>query len=93
MDTKPQTQEDWQARIYECLEAFSPGAPIDELNLLAGRRIQIDKMIETVKKNPEDLIIVIADMAKSKPALDSHFVACFTRKLQGNGPALALPLS
>jgi hypothetical protein len=32
-------------------------------------------------------------MARSKPVLDSHFVACFTRKLQGRGPALALPLS
>jgi hypothetical protein len=25
--------------------------------------------------------------------LDSHFVASFARKLQGNGPALALPLN
>lgn len=57
MDTKPQTQEDWQARIYECLEAFSPGAPIDELNLLAGRRIQIDKMIETVMQRGQHAIL------------------------------------
>jgi cyclic beta-1,2-glucan synthetase len=52
-----------------------------------------DKMISTVKDDPANLILVIADMARSKPVLDSHFVACFTRKLQGNGPALALPLS
>lgn len=52
-----------------------------------------DKMITTVKEKPGELILVIADMARSKPALDSHFVASFTRKLQGNGPALALPLS
>ncbi|MGZ3853480.1 MAG: glucoamylase family protein, partial [Flavisolibacter sp.] len=52
-----------------------------------------DKMIDTVKEDPGNLILVIADMARSKPVLDSHFVACFTRKLQGNGPALALPLS
>ncbi|MGZ3949014.1 MAG: cyclic beta 1-2 glucan synthetase, partial [Flavisolibacter sp.] len=52
-----------------------------------------DKMINTVKEDPGNLILVIADMARSKPVLDSHFVACFTRKLQGNGPALALPLS
>lgn len=52
-----------------------------------------DKMIDTVKDNPANLIIVIADMARSKPVLNSHFVACFTRKLQGNGPALALPLN
>jgi cyclic beta-1,2-glucan synthetase len=40
-----------------------------------------DKMIETVKEKPADLILVIADMARSKPVLDSHFVASFTRKL------------
>src|SRR6187431_2594372 len=52
-----------------------------------------DRMIETVKEKPGDLILVIADMARSKPALDSHFVASFTRKLQGAGPSLGLPLN
>src|SRR5688572_18312630 len=52
-----------------------------------------DKMIETVKEKPGDLILMIADMARSKPALDSHFVATFTRKIQGVGPSLALPLN
>ncbi len=52
-----------------------------------------DKMIDTVKESPGNLILVIADMARSQPVLDSHFVACFTRKLQGKGPALALPLN
>ncbi|HEU4858881.1 MAG TPA: cyclic beta 1-2 glucan synthetase, partial [Chitinophagaceae bacterium] len=52
-----------------------------------------DKMIATVKEKPGDLILVIADMARSKPVLDSHFVATFTRKLQGIGPSLALPLN
>ena len=52
-----------------------------------------DKMITTVKEKPGDLILVIADMARSKPVLDSHFVATFTRKLQGIGPSLALPLN
>src|SRR4029079_2827757 len=52
-----------------------------------------DKMIDTVKDDPGDLILVIADMARSKPVLDSHFVASFTRMLPGRGPALALPLN
>jgi cyclic beta-1,2-glucan synthetase len=52
-----------------------------------------DKMMTTVKDAPEDLILTIADMARSKPVLGSPFVAGFTRKLQGKGPALALPLS
>src|SRR5690606_35316275 len=37
--------------------------------------------------------LTIADMARSKPILNSPFVASFTRKLQGKGPALALPLN
>jgi len=52
-----------------------------------------EKMITTVKEEPGNLILIIADMARSKPVLNSHFVACFTRELQGKGPALALPLN
>lgn len=52
-----------------------------------------DRMMATVKESPADLILVIADMARSKPELDSPFVAGFTRKLQGHGPALTLPLT
>jgi len=52
-----------------------------------------EKMTTTVKDEPGNLILCIADMARSKPVLDSPFVAAFTRKLQGKGPALALPLT
>ncbi|MBC7567013.1 MAG: cyclic beta 1-2 glucan synthetase, partial [Pedobacter sp.] len=56
-------------------------------NYWAGR------MMTTVKDEPGDLILTIADMARSKPILNSSFVAAFIRELQGKGPALALPLS
>ncbi|HLZ88567.1 MAG TPA: hypothetical protein VKQ52_15035, partial [Puia sp.] len=52
-----------------------------------------DKMMETAKEEPGNLILTIADMVRSKPALVSPFVAAFTKKLQGKGPALALPLN
>ena len=52
-----------------------------------------EQMMLTVQKEPENLVSTIADMARSKPVLGSAFVAGFTRKLQGKGPALALPLS
>jgi cyclic beta-1,2-glucan synthetase len=79
-------------------------AAIENLRRVAGRIARnlmdhnladhwTDKMIATVKEEPGNLILVIADMARSKPVLESHFVASFTRKLQGNGPALALPLN
>ncbi|PZX60488.1 cellobiose phosphorylase [Algoriphagus ratkowskyi] len=52
-----------------------------------------EQMIETVKKDPADLVLTISDMARSKPVLNSPFVAGFTRKLQGKGPTFALPIS
>ncbi len=52
-----------------------------------------DRMTTTIKEEPGNLILTIADMARSKPVLGSAFVAGFTRELQGKGPALALPLS
>ena len=51
------------------------------------------RMMTTVKDEPGNLILTIADMARSKPMLDSSFVAVFIRELQGKGPSLALPLS
>jgi cyclic beta-1,2-glucan synthetase len=52
-----------------------------------------DQMIEAAEKDPKSLILVIADMARSGPSLVSAFVAELVRRLQGQGPALALPLT
>ncbi|KAF0814495.1 N,N'-diacetylchitobiose phosphorylase [Andreprevotia sp. IGB-42] len=52
-----------------------------------------DQMTETAEQNPRDLILVIADMARSNPPMVSAFVAELARRLQGRGPALALPLT
>ncbi|HXB90870.1 MAG TPA: hypothetical protein VNU72_01215, partial [Puia sp.] len=52
-----------------------------------------EKMIETASTDPSNLILVIADMARSGPPMVSSFVAELTRMLQGKGPALALPLT
>ena len=52
-----------------------------------------DRIVEIAGKDPKNLILVIADMARSSPPLKSAFVAEFTRRLQGRGPALAMPLT
>ncbi len=52
-----------------------------------------EQMVETAEKDPKSLILVIADMARSGPPMESAFVAELTRRLQGRGPSLALPLS
>ena len=52
-----------------------------------------DQMTEIAEKDPKSLILVIADMARSSPPMVSSFVAELARRLQGQGPALALPLT
>jgi len=52
-----------------------------------------DKMIEIAENDPSNLILVIADMARSNPPMVSAFVAELARRLQGRGPALVLPLN
>ncbi|MEK7337175.1 MAG: glycosyltransferase family 2 protein, partial [Nitrospirota bacterium] len=52
-----------------------------------------DQMMEIAEKDPKSLILVIADMARSSPPMASAFVAEFARRLQGQSPALAWPLT
>lgn len=52
-----------------------------------------NSMIEVAERDPKSLILIIADMARSNPPMVSSFVAELTRRLQGHGPALALPLT
>ncbi len=56
-DGRPKTDADWQQLIFAALDAFSPGAPIDELDLLAGRSAQIDRMIEAVAQRGQHAIL------------------------------------
>ncbi|MFH0974873.1 MAG: glucoamylase family protein [Spirochaetota bacterium] len=52
-----------------------------------------DRITETAENDPKSLILMVADMARSNPPIVSSFVAELTRRLQGLGPALALPLT
>jgi cellobiose phosphorylase len=52
-----------------------------------------DRIADVAAREPKSLILVIADMARSDPPLRSAFVAEFARRLQGQGPALAMPLT
>ena len=55
--------------------------------------IWTDSMLVVAESTPSDLILVVADMARSAPPLTNAFVAEFARRLQGQGAALALPLT
>jgi cyclic beta-1,2-glucan synthetase len=52
-----------------------------------------DQITEIAGTDPKSLVLVIADMARSNPPLTSAFVAELARRLQGQGPALAMPLT
>ena len=51
-----------------------------------SRQRWADQMLEIAESDPKSLILVIADMARSKPPMASAFVAELARRLQGQGP-------
>jgi cellobiose phosphorylase len=52
-----------------------------------------DRMIGVAEQDPNSLILIIADMARSHPPIAGPFVAELVRRLQGRTSALALPLT
>lgn len=52
-----------------------------------------DNMIAIAESDPKSVVLVVADMARSNPPMTGPFVAEMARRLQGQSPALALPLS
>ena len=52
-----------------------------------------DRMTEAAECDPKNIVLSVADMARSKPPMTSSFVAELVRRLQGQSSALALPLT
>jgi cellobiose phosphorylase len=52
-----------------------------------------DAMTATAERDPNSVVLVVADMARSNPPVNGPFVAEMARRLQGQSPALALPLN
>ncbi|MEO6517385.1 MAG: cyclic beta 1-2 glucan synthetase, partial [Pseudoxanthomonas sp.] len=48
---------------------------------------------QTADNNPKDVVLVVADMARSGPPVTGAFVAELTRGLHGRSAALAMPVS
>lgn len=55
--TPPATDEDWRYLSYDVIESFTPGAPIDDLSLLAGRIHQISQMVDVVVQRGHHAIL------------------------------------
>ena len=52
-----------------------------------------DEMVAIAEKDPKNLVLVIADMARSEPPMVSTFVSELTRRLLEKGSSLSLPLN
>jgi cyclic beta-1,2-glucan synthetase len=61
-----------------------------ERNIAVG---WVEKLTEIANQEPKSLILVLADMARSDPPMTTPFVSEMTRRLQGQGAALAMPLT
>ncbi len=52
-----------------------------------------DEMVEISEKDPKNLVLVIADMARSEPPMESTFVAELNRRLLEKGNSLSLAVN
>ncbi|WP_320129383.1 GH36-type glycosyl hydrolase domain-containing protein [uncultured Sphaerochaeta sp.] len=52
-----------------------------------------ERIVTLAKTDPKSLFILVADMARSKPVLNSSYVAELSQKLYGKGALFALPLT
>lgn len=52
-----------------------------------------DVLTEIAEHDPKSVVIGVADMARSDPPMTSAFVAELARRLQGQSPALVMPLT
>ncbi|MFT3682089.1 MAG: glucoamylase family protein [Ferruginibacter sp.] len=78
--------------LIENLRRLSIQISVDISNkTLAGE--WADKLISTAETDPKNLVLVIADMARSEPPMVSSFVAELARRLQERGSNLSLPIT
>jgi hypothetical protein len=78
--------------LLENLRRLSIQISIDITNKALAAK-WADEMMEAVEKQPKNLVLVIADMARAEPPMESSFVAELTRKLQEKGNAFILALN
>ncbi len=52
-----------------------------------------EKLISAAENDPKNLVLIIADMARSEPPMVSSFIAELARRLQEKGSSLSLPLN
>jgi predicted ATPase len=64
--------EEWQVLRSEVLELFTPGAPVDEFTLFAGRQAQLQKLRDTLDSRGRHAV-VFGERGVGKTSLVSIF--------------------
>jgi DNA polymerase III delta prime subunit len=54
---KDMTEDDWRALSFEASQTFSPSAPLDETDLFAGRRAQLQKVLDATSERGKHVIL------------------------------------
>jgi DNA polymerase III delta prime subunit len=54
---KDMEEEDWRALGFEVQQTFSPSAPLDETDLFAGRRVQLQKVLDATVERGKHVIL------------------------------------
>ena len=52
-----------------------------------------DQLMDVAERDPKNVVLAVADMARSGPPMSSAFVAEFSRRLQGQSAVLSMPLN
>ncbi|MEO7478648.1 MAG: cyclic beta 1-2 glucan synthetase, partial [Lysobacteraceae bacterium] len=78
--------------LIENLRRVAAGVIVDRMDRNVADE-WADQLAEIAESDPKNLVVVIADMARSEPPRASSFVAELTRRLHGQSSALALPLT
>lgn len=75
------TPDDWDAKRFEAQQLFSPAAPIDERDLFAGRKVQIDKMLEAAGEKGKHAVL-FGERGVGKTSLGKVFHAMFPQTIR-----------
>jgi Cdc6-like AAA superfamily ATPase len=75
------TDDDWFSLEFEAGQLFSPAAPIDEKDLFAGRKPQIDKMLEAVAEKGKHAVLY-GERGVGKTSLSRVFQSMFPKTLR-----------
>jgi hypothetical protein len=66
------SQEDWASLRFECEQVFTPGTPIKESELFAGRKAQIEKLTQRIR-SPGSHAVVYGERGVGKSSLVNVF--------------------